>query len=159
MPSGFTTPSLGLVVPNHGDFATTGWDSAMDPMLSQLDVAYGQPLVVTASSANIILNTAQASYPVLYVNGSLANDVIITYPNTVSGRRVIVPACAMNAFQLYVRGNNGVDQAGIYFWQQFAIPYGIIVTGGGAGSRVYWDYGGVQPGTVMDMMTSFCGNG
>ena len=50
-----------------------------------------------------------------------------------------------------MRGNNGTDQIGVYFLIGFEIPYPILVTP----SRVYWDYGGTPPGSIVSFPNTF----
>ena len=149
------TPALALELPSHGDYASTGWDNPMDNSLRQLDTAYGGMLTLPVTSGTVILTTAQASNPVIYVTGTLTGNVIVAFPPTVAGRRLIIPGCVMGNFNLYVRGNNGTDQSGVYFWSQFSIPYGIVVTP----SRVYWDYGAIHVGQIVDYPLTFPCNG
>lgn len=154
MTSTFTT-HLALEIPAHGDYATSGWDVPMDNTLNQLDTAYGGQLNLAVSGGTTVLTPAQASYPVINVTGSLSTNQAIVFPATVAGRRLIIPACTMNAFALYVRGGGGADTIGVYFWTNFGVPYGIVVTG----SRVFWDYGAVGPGSIIDVPFAFPGNG
>jgi microcystin-dependent protein len=149
------TPALALEIPAHGDYAATGWDNPMDASLRTLDTAYGGMLNLPVTGGTTVLTTAQASNPIIYVTGTLTSNQIIAFPSTVAGRRVIIPACTMGNFALYVRGNAGADTTGVYFWIAFGIPYPIIVTP----SRVYWDYGGCQPGTIASYPVGFAGNG
>jgi microcystin-dependent protein len=149
------TPALGLEIPAHGDYASTGWDNPMDNSLRQLDTAYGGLLSLAVTTGNVVLTTAQASNPIIVVSGTLSGNVVICFPPTVSGRRIILPACTMGNFALFVRANNGADQTGVYFWTGFGIPYGIVVTP----SRVYWDYGGSDIGNIVDKPNGFAGNG
>ncbi len=149
------TPALALEIPAHGDYAATGWDNPMDNSLRALDTAYGGMLTIDVSSGSVNLTTAQASNPVIYVTGTLSTNTVIGFPPTVAGRRLIIPACAMGSYCLFVRGNDGADQTGVYFWNATWFPYGIVVTP----SRVFWDYGGVGPGSILDMPTGYAGNG
>jgi len=149
------TPNLALEIPAHGDYAATGWDNPMDNSLRSLDTAYGGELTLTVTGGTTVLTTAQASNPVIYINGTLSSNAIVAFPPTVAGRRIIIPACTMGNFALFVRGNSGTDANGVYFWQAFGVPYGIVVTP----SRVYWDYGGVGAGTIIDVPLGFPGNG
>lgn len=148
------TPNLALEIPAHGDYASTGWDTPMDSSLNTLDGAYGGYLSLVISGGVTTLTKAQASNPVILLSGTLSSDQYLYFP-PIAGRRVIIEAANLNGFTLYVRGNNGADQTGIYFWQSFGIPYPIIVVP----SRVYWDYGGCQPGTIVDLPVGFPGNG
>jgi|HubBroStandDraft_4_1064222.scaffolds.fasta_scaffold00038_84 microcystin-dependent protein len=148
------TPNLSLEIPAHGDYAATGWDNPMDNSLNQLDTAYGGFLNLAVSGGSVDLSVAQASNPIIYLNGTLSSDQYIYFP-PIAGRRVIIPAVNLNGFTIYVYGNNGADQNGIYFWTGFGIPYPIIVTP----NRVYWDYGPVGPGTIAEMPTGFIHNG
>lgn len=149
------TPALALEIPAHGDYASTGWDNPMDNSLRSLDAAYGGMLTLTVSGGTTVLTTAQASNPVIYVNGTLGSNQIIAFPSTIAGRRIIIPACTLGNFALFVVGGGGADANGIYFWTQFAIPYGIVITP----SRVYWDYGNCDPGIVVDRPSGWPGNG
>lgn len=127
----------------------------MNNSLLQLDTAYGGYLSLTLASGTVSLTLAQASCPIIQLSGTLTSDVIITYP-PIGGRRMILPQVDLNGHLLYVRGNNGSDAVGIYFWNGLEdFPYSLLVTPW----RVFWDYGGCQPGTVADMATTDCGNG
>jgi microcystin-dependent protein len=127
----------------------------MNSSLRQLDTAYGGMLSLSVSGGTTVLTTAQASNPVINLTGTLSSNQVIAFPSTVSGRRIIIPNVGMGNFALYVRGNNGNDGVGVFFWIGFGIPYGIVVTPG----RVYWDYGAVDVGTIVDKPTGFAGNG
>ena len=148
------TPNLGLEIPAHGDYATTGWDTPMDSSLNTLDTAYGGMLSLTVSGGETLLTLAQAANPVIYLSGTLSSDQYIYFP-PIAGRRTIVPSINLNGYTLYVRGNNGNDANGVYFWTGFGIPYDIMVLP----YRVHWDYGPVGPGTIADFPNGFCGNG
>jgi microcystin-dependent protein len=149
------TPNLALEIPAHSDYASTGWDNPMDNSLRALDTAYGGELSLAVSGGTHVLTTTEASNPILFLNGTLGSDQYVYYPGNVGGRRVIIPDVNLNGHTLYVRGNGGADATGVYFWISFGIPYPIIVTPG----RVYWDYGGAQPGTIVDLPLGFAGNG
>ncbi len=148
------TPNLGLEVPAHGDYASTGWDTPMDASLTKLDTSYGGYLNLAVTGGTVALTLAQASNPVIIVTGTLTSNCIITFP-PIAGRRLIIPNCVMNGFALFVRGNNGADTNGIYFWIQWGVPYGIVVTP----SRVYWDYGALDVTSIVDKPLGFPGNG
>ncbi len=148
------TPNLNLEVPAHGDYAATGWDTPMDASLTKLDTSYGGYLNLPVTGGTVALTLAQASNPIIIVTGTLTSNCVITFP-PIAGRRLIIPACVMNGFALFIRGNNGTDQSGVYFWNQWSAPYGIVVTP----SRVYWDYGAVDVASVVDKPTGFAGNG
>ena len=145
------TPSLQLEVPARGDYVNS-WDLPMDASLEAIDAAVGQQAVVNCTGAgNIYLTQAQANCSILYLTGSLTTNQYIAYPPTSAGRKLLFPNCAMNGFGIYIRGNNFTDQNGINLMVQFGIPYPFIVTPG----RVYWDYGGCPPGTIVSFPTSF----
>jgi microcystin-dependent protein len=127
----------------------------MDGSLRALDTAYGGMLNLSVSGGTHVLTTTEASNQVINVTGTLGSNQVIAFPPTVAGRRIIIPSCAMGSFALYVRGNNGNDGIGVFFWIQFGVPYGIVVTP----SRVYWDYGAVDAGTIVDRPTGWAGNG
>jgi microcystin-dependent protein len=148
------TPNLALEIPAHGDYAATGWDNPMDNSLNQLDTAYGGLLSLAVSGGTIQLTTAQASNPIINLTGTLSADQYIYFP-PIAGRRTIIPGMNLNGFTLYVRGNNGNDANGIYFWTSFGVPYNIVVLPW----RVNWDYGAVSPGTIADFPNGWCGNG
>jgi microcystin-dependent protein len=148
------TPNLNLEIPAHGDYAATGWDNPMDNSLNQLDTAYGGLLSLACSGGVTQLTMAQASNPIINLTGTLSSDQYIYFP-PIAGKRTIVQGINLNGFTLYVRGNNGADGNGVYFWTSFGIPYGIIVLPW----RVQWDYGQVSPGTICDFPNGFCGNG
>lgn len=131
----------------------------MDNTIRALDTAYGSMTTITVASGLYVLTTAQASAPVLNVlsasNAPITGNVIIGYPNTIAGRRIIIPNCNMGSYGLWVRGNGGTEAIGVYFWIQFGVPYGIVVTP----SRVYWDYGAHDPGMIVDKVSGWAGNG
>jgi microcystin-dependent protein len=149
------TPNLALEIPAYGDYATTGWGTPMDASLNQLDTAYGGYLALTVTGGTLQLTQAQASNPIIALTGTLTADQFIYFP-PIAGRRLIIPDVDLNGFTIYVQGNNGADQNGIYFWNGFGIPYGIVVLP----YRVMWDYGGIGPGTIADFPSAaFPGNG
>lgn len=149
------TPALALEIPAHGDYASTGWDNPMDNSLRALDTAYGGMLTLSVTGGTTNLSTTQASNPVIYVTGTLSGNQVITFPNTVAGRRIILPGCVMGSFALFIRGGGGSDPIGVYFWNGFGIPYGIVVTP----TRVYWDYSGSDVANIIDKPVGFAGNG
>lgn len=144
------TPSLQLEVPARGDYVNT-WDLPMDASLNSIDAAVGQQATVTCTGGDIYLTQAQANCQIIYLVGSLTSAQYIAFPPTSAGRKIVIPNCAMNGFGVYIRGNNFNDPTGVYFINQFGIPYPVIVTPG----RVYWDYGGCPPGTVASFPVSF----
>lgn len=148
------TPNLALEIPSHGDYAATGWDNPMDNSLRTLDTAYGGYLSLAVTGGTTQLTLAQASNPVIILTGTLTADQYIYFP-PIAGYRVIIPSVTLGGHMLYIRGNNGADTNGVYFWTGFGIPYPILVTP----NRVYWDYGGIQPGLVANMPIGFAGNG
>jgi microcystin-dependent protein len=148
------TPNLRLEIPGHGDYATTGWDTPMDSSLTTLDTAYGGYLSLAVSGGTHQLTLAEASNPIIFLTGTLSSDQYVYFP-PIAGRRIIMPSVNLNGFTIYVRGNNGQDTNGIYFWTGFGIPYGIVVLPW----RVHWDYGQCSPGTIADFPTGWCGNG
>jgi microcystin-dependent protein len=150
------TPNLALEIPAHGDYATTGWDNPMDGSLRTLDTAYGGLLSLTLSGGAHLLTLAEASNQVISLGGTLSSDQYLYFPNPgPSGKRVIVQGINLNGHTLYVRGNNGSDGNGIYFWTSFGIPYSIVVLPW----RVMWDYGSINPSTVADIPVGWIGNG
>jgi microcystin-dependent protein len=127
----------------------------MDASLNQLDTAYGGYLALTVTGGTLQLTLAQASNPIIALTGTLTSDQFIYFP-PIAGRRMIIPDVDLNGFTIYVQGNNGADQNGIYFWNGLGIPYGIVVLP----FRVMWDYGGILPGTMADFpIPSQPGNG
>jgi len=148
------TPNLALEIPAHGDYASTGWDNPMDNSLRTLDTSYGGYLSLANTGGVTQLTLAQASNPVIVLTGTLTSNAYVYFP-PIAGRRIILPACNMNGFALFVRGNNGVDQSGVYFWNGFGVPYGIVVLP----NRVSWDYGALDAGSIVDKPTGYAGNG
>jgi microcystin-dependent protein len=145
------TPNLGLEVPARGDYPNQ-WDLPMDATLNSLDSAYGSQLTLTTLTGGAMtLTQAQANNKYFFLGGNLTSNQLIYFPPIGSGIKYIFPACTMNGFGLYIRGNNGADQSGPYFLIQFAIPYGVLVTP----SRIYWDYGGVHVGSLADFPMGF----
>jgi microcystin-dependent protein len=144
------TPSLHLEIPARGDYINT-WDLPMDATLTSIDAAIGQTVTVNTTGGTTILTQAQANCAALIVTGSLTSNAVICYPPTSAGRKMVFPGATTNGFGVYVRGNNGTDQIGVYFLVGFEIPYPIFVTP----SRVYWDYGGVPPGSVLSFPNTF----
>jgi microcystin-dependent protein len=144
------TPTLQLEVPARGDYVNT-WDLPMDATLQSIDAANGQTATVNTTGGVTILTQAQANCAALYVTGNLTSNAVICYPPTSAGRKMVFPGATVNSFGVYVRGNNGNDQIGVYFLIGFAIPYPIFVTP----SRVYWDYGSVGPGSIVSFPTGF----
>ena len=150
----YFTTNLGLEVPDHGQYASTGWDTPMNSSLNQLDVAYGGYLNVSVSGGSRTLTRAEASNQVIQITGSLSNYQYLNFP-PIAGKRLIIPNCSMNGYILLVRGNNGADGNGIYFWSQEWWPTSIVV----APWRVFWDYGGTRPGTIIDVAWQWPLNG
>jgi len=149
------TPNLGLKWGDHGDYAATGWDATMNADFNILDTAFGGTLNLSLSGGTYNMSQAEASNPVILLSGTLSSDQILTFP-ALAGRRIIIPSVVMSGHILYVRGNGGTDTNGIYFWQNAPTPYGIVITP----SRVYWDYGQIPLGTIIDVPhVGFVGNG
>jgi microcystin-dependent protein len=148
------TPNLALEIPAHGDYAATGWDNPMDNSLRSLDTAYGGYLNLAVTNGAVQLTTAQASNPIIAISGTLSADVYVYFP-PIAGRRTILPSVNLNGHALYIFGDNGADTNGIYFWNGFGVPYGIIVLP----NRVMWDYGPLGASSIIDMPTGFAGNG
>jgi microcystin-dependent protein len=126
----------------------------MDSSLTTLDTAYGGYLSLAVSGGTHQLTLAEAANPIILLSGTLSSDQYVYFP-PVAGRRIIMPSVNLNGFTIYVRGNNGTDTNGVYFWTGFGIPYGIVVLPW----RVHWDYGQCSPGTIADFPTGWCGNG
>ena len=144
------TPSLQLEVPARGDYINT-WDLPMDASLQAIDASVGQTVTINTTGGTTILTQAQANCSNLQVTGNLTSNAIIAYPPTAAGRKFVFPSATVNGHGVYVRGNNGADQTGVYFLIAFGIPYPILVTP----NRVYWDYGGCPPGTVVSFPNTF----
>jgi microcystin-dependent protein len=126
----------------------------MDNSLRSLDTAYGGCLSLSLSGGTHQLTVAEASNPILNLSGTLSSDQYLYFP-PIAGKRIIVQGVNLNGHLLYVRGNNGSDVNGVYFWTSFGIPYGLVVLPW----RVHWDYGSVNPGTIIDVPVGWIGNG
>jgi microcystin-dependent protein len=126
----------------------------MDASLNKLDTGYGGYLSLSLSGGNHQLTVAEASNPIIALSGTLSSNQYLYFP-PIGGRRLIIPNLNLNGFVLFVRGNNGSDVNGVYFWTGINAPYGVVVTP----SRVFWDYGGVNPGAIADMPVGNIGNG
>jgi microcystin-dependent protein len=145
------TPNLRLEVPARGDYPNQ-WDLPMDATLNSIDSAYGGTLSLAGQTGGlVVLTQAQANNNVFVVSGSLTSNLIIAFPPIGGGLKWIIPNVTLNGFGLYVRGNNGADQTGVYFLVQYGMPHGILVTPG----RVYWNYGSGYPSQLADFPTSF----
>lgn len=155
------TPTIGLEVPARGDYPNQ-WDLPMDASLQTLDSMAGGVANVTVAGGNqeITLTQAQANCAILNVTGTLTGGwAVIAYPPSAgAGKKWVIPGCSgmsPTTNWLYVRGNNGADTHGVYFWTQFGIPHAILVTP----SRVWWDYGGSYVGQIEMYASSFIPNG
>jgi microcystin-dependent protein len=124
----------------------------MDATLNTIDSAYGGTLTLSGQTGGTtVLTQAQANNKAFYITGSLTSNLILAFPPIGGGQKFIIPALTLNGFGLYVRGNSGSDQTGVYFLVAFAIPYGIVVTS----SRVYWDYGACPVGSLGNFPMAF----
>jgi microcystin-dependent protein len=138
------TPALQLEEPARGDYVNS-WDLPANSNFTQIDNGVGGVTTLTVTTGNVVLTQAQANSAILVINGTMTGNVNIFYPPTTGGRKLCIPNVAVAGFQLSIRGNSGADTVGIFFKRNFAgIPVGFITTP----SRVFWDYGGVIPGTV-----------
>jgi microcystin-dependent protein len=144
------TPNLNLEIPARGDYANQ-WDLPMDASLTTIDNSVGGVVVLSGlTGGDVYLTAAQAANQFFYIEGNLAANQFIAFP-PVGGRKYILMDITLNGFGVYVRGNNFNDQTGVYFLTSFTVPIPIIVMP----NRVYWDYGGIAPGSLGYFPTTF----
>lgn len=149
------TPALHLEMPARGDYANS-WDLPANANYESIDAAVGGSLSLTGlNGGTVVLTQAQANASMLFLSGNLSGNLIIAWPATAAGRKLIFPSITLNGFFLYLRGNGGSDGIGVYMPTAFGIPTPIIVTP----SRVYWDYCGLCPGIITSFPNTFIPNG
>jgi microcystin-dependent protein len=144
------TPALQLEEPARGDYVNS-WDLPANANYTQIDNAIGGVTALSLTTGTVNLTQAQANSEVLALSGTLTGNVIIVYPATTGGRKLCIPSCVFGGFTVRIIGNAGSDAVGILFKSAFGIPYPFIATP----ARIYWDYAGCAPGSIVGFPTNF----
>jgi Phage Tail Collar Domain len=149
-----TTPNIGLLLPDSGEFPGT-WDiNAANPNFTLIDTAFGQlngqlsaPFTVNVTNTDVTLTQEQAQYFGLSITGTLSANVVINYPATAGGFRMIwVSAVTFGTYAIAIR--NPTDSIGVCFYVPIREPRAIVINPNG---RIFWaDYGAAPVGTVVD---------
>jgi Phage Tail Collar Domain len=145
-----TTPNIGLLLPDSGEFPGT-WDvNAANPNFTLIDTAFGQMNSLTTidvTNEDVTLTEAQAQSFGISLVGTLSANVVINYPATAGGLRMVwVSAVTFGVYAIAIR--NPTDSVGVSIYVPIREPRAIVVTPSG---RVFWaDYGAAPVGTVVD---------